>query len=116
MTIPTHDNESHVIHEWTSAGEILNSPKCRKQDRIGRAGLRAPQLRKEMSTADVVHYPFTVPNPDSTTTLNWTAEISVVGAIAGLASRMMSGIIKKLSGSFFECIKEKIEESERMQA
>ena len=68
------------------------------------------------SAVDVTSDMSLVANPDSTTTLNWTAEISVVGAIAGLASRMMSGIIKKLSGSFFECIKEKIEESERMQA
>jgi len=68
------------------------------------------------SAVDVTSDMSLVANPDSTTTLNWTAEISVVGAIAGLASRMMSGIIKKLSGSFFDCIKEKIEESERMQA
>ena len=68
------------------------------------------------SAVDVISEMRLVANPDSTTTLNWTAEISVVGAIAGLASRMMGGIIKKLSGAFFDCIKEKIEESERMQA
>ncbi len=68
------------------------------------------------SAVDVISDMSLVANPDNTTTLNWTADISVVGAIAGLASRMMGGIIKKLSGSFFDCIKEKIEESERMQA
>lgn len=68
------------------------------------------------SAVDVISEMSLVANPDKTTTLNWTADISVVGAIAGLASRMMGGIIKKMSGSFFDCIKEKIEESERMQA
>ena len=68
------------------------------------------------SAVDVTSDMSLVANLDSTTTLNWSAEISVVGAIAGLASRMMGGIIKKMSGAFFDCIKEKIEESERMQA
>ncbi len=68
------------------------------------------------SAVDVISEMHLTANPDNTTVLDWTADISVVGAIAGLASRMMGGIIKKLSGSFFDCIKEKIEESVRMQA
>jgi carbon monoxide dehydrogenase subunit G len=43
------------------------------------------------------------------TDLNWTADIVVVGTIASLASRMMGGITKKMTGIFFECVKSKIE-------
>ncbi len=68
------------------------------------------------SAVDVISEMHLKANPDNTTVLDWTADISIVGAIAGLASRMMGGIIKKLSGSFFDCIKEKIEESVRAQA
>jgi carbon monoxide dehydrogenase subunit G len=45
------------------------------------------------------------------TTLNWTADVAVVGTIAGLANRLMGGITKSLSGQFFNCIKTKIEEA-----
>ncbi len=68
------------------------------------------------SAVDVISEMHLSPNGDGTTVLSWTADISVVGAIAGLASRMMGGIIKKLSGNFFDCIREKIEESVRQQA
>jgi carbon monoxide dehydrogenase subunit G len=68
------------------------------------------------SAVDVISEMHLTTNPDNTTVLDWTADISIVGAIAGLASRMMGGIIKKLSGSFFECIREKIEESVHAQA
>ncbi len=68
------------------------------------------------SAVDVISEMSLKANPDNTTELDWTADISIVGAIAGLASRMMGGIIKKLSGSFFDCIREKIEESVRAQA
>ena len=46
---------------------------------------------------------------NGSTNLNWTADITVVGTIASLASRMMSGVTKKLTGDFFKCVKEKIE-------
>ncbi len=43
------------------------------------------------------------------TTLTWSADITIVGTIASLASRMMGGVTKKLTGVFFACVKEKIE-------
>ena len=46
---------------------------------------------------------------ENVTTLNWVADIVVVGTVASLASRMMSGMVKQLTTSFFNCIKEKIE-------
>jgi carbon monoxide dehydrogenase subunit G len=45
------------------------------------------------------------------TTLNWSADVSIVGAIAGLANRLMGGITKSLSTTFFNCIRTKIEEA-----
>ncbi len=45
------------------------------------------------------------------TTLTWTADVAIVGAIAGLANRLMGGITKSLSTQFFNCIKTKIEEA-----
>ncbi len=46
---------------------------------------------------------------DGTTELQWTADIIIVGTIASLASRMMGGVTKKLTGMFFTCVKSKIE-------
>ncbi|UCH61399.1 MAG: carbon monoxide dehydrogenase subunit G [Anaerolineales bacterium] len=43
------------------------------------------------------------------TELHWKADINVVGTIASLASRMMGGVTKKLTGMFFTCVKGKIE-------
>jgi len=46
---------------------------------------------------------------DGATELHWTADIQIVGTIASLASRMMVGVTKKLTGMFFTCVKSKIE-------
>jgi carbon monoxide dehydrogenase subunit G len=39
----------------------------------------------------------------------WTAEISVLGTIASLASRMMGSVTQKLTEEFFSCMKQQIE-------
>ena len=46
---------------------------------------------------------------DGATELHSTADIQIVGTIASLASRMMVGVTKKLTGMFFTCVKSKIE-------
>jgi carbon monoxide dehydrogenase subunit G len=46
---------------------------------------------------------------DGTTELKWAADITVVGRIASVASRMMSSVTKKLTTNFFECVKQQIE-------
>lgn len=46
---------------------------------------------------------------DGTTELQWTADVVVVGTIASLASRLMGSVTKKLSGEFFNCVKDQIE-------
>jgi uncharacterized protein len=45
------------------------------------------------------------------TELAWTADVNLVGSVAGLANRMLGGLTKKMSGAFFECFRQKIEES-----
>jgi len=45
-----------------------------------------------------------------TTELQWTADVAIVGTIAGLASRLMGPMTKQMSAQFFDCIKAKIEE------
>jgi carbon monoxide dehydrogenase subunit G len=46
---------------------------------------------------------------NGTTDLKWTADITIVGTIASLASRLMSPVTKKMTGIFFDCVKAKIE-------
>jgi carbon monoxide dehydrogenase subunit G len=43
------------------------------------------------------------------TDLGWVAEVTVVGTIASLASRMMGGVAKRVTNAFFDCVKKQIE-------
>jgi carbon monoxide dehydrogenase subunit G len=43
------------------------------------------------------------------TIMDWTADVSVLGTIASLASRMMGSVAQKLSGQFFDCVRAQIE-------
>ena len=61
------------------------------------------------SAVDVTSEMLLSADAEGGTDLNWTADIVVVGTIASLASRMMGGITKKMTGVFFECVKSKIE-------
>jgi len=44
-----------------------------------------------------------------TTVLDWSSDITVVGTIASLAARLMGSVTKKLTDTFFECARKKIE-------
>jgi carbon monoxide dehydrogenase subunit G len=44
------------------------------------------------------------------TDLAWAADVTVVGAIASLAARLMGGVTQRLTAAFFDCVKQKIEE------
>ncbi|HKY83321.1 MAG TPA: carbon monoxide dehydrogenase subunit G [Anaerolineales bacterium] len=61
------------------------------------------------STADVEAQMVLTERGPSTTELRWTAEVTILGTIASLASRMMGGVTQKLSAQFFECVKKNIE-------
>ncbi len=55
-------------------------------------------------------------NANNSTDLHWTADVSVVGSIATLASRLLGGVTKKMSGEFFACVKSKIETMSEVKA
>ena len=61
------------------------------------------------SAVDVIAVMNLSDGPDDTTELKWTADITIVGTIASLASRLMGPVTKKMTGIFFECVKERIE-------
>ncbi len=46
---------------------------------------------------------------DQATDLDWKADIIVVGQLASTAARLMSGVTRNLTASFFDCVKGKIE-------
>lgn len=48
-------------------------------------------------------------NHDQTTDLDWKADIIVVGQLASTAARLMSGVTRNITSSFFDCVKGKIE-------
>ena len=61
------------------------------------------------STADVEAQMTLVERGPSATELRWTAEVTILGTIASLASRMMGGVTQKLSAQFFDCVKKNID-------
>lgn len=61
------------------------------------------------SAADVTSEMVLHEQPEGGTRIDWTAEVVVAGKIAGLATRMMGGVSRKLSGQYFDCMKERIE-------
>jgi carbon monoxide dehydrogenase subunit G len=46
---------------------------------------------------------------EDTTDLEWKADIAIVGQLASTAARLMTGITRNLTASFFDCAKGKIE-------
>lgn len=80
---------------------------------------RVPQQRARIkahgdtpgSAVDVVTEMTLLNGPDgSSTELKWTADITIVGSIASLATRLMGPVTKVLTGRFFDCVKGKLEE------
>ena len=82
--------------EWIE----LDAPERAKMKARGSAPGSAVEATSEMKLAD---------GPDGTTEMAWTADVAVMGTIASLASRLMGSVTQKLTGEFFNCVKEKIE-------
>jgi carbon monoxide dehydrogenase subunit G len=61
------------------------------------------------SAVDVVSVMMLSDGPDGTTNLKWTADITILGTLASLASRLMGSVTQKLAGEFFNCFKKTIE-------
>ena len=61
------------------------------------------------SVVDVLSVMALSDGADGATELKWTADITILGTLASLASRMMGSVTKKLSTEFFHCFKKTIE-------
>ena len=61
------------------------------------------------SVADAVSEMKLSDSPDNATTVNWTADINVSGQLASLVSRLMVPVSQKLSNSFYEEVRRRIE-------
>lgn len=62
------------------------------------------------STADATAAMTLLPAEGETTELEWTADVSVQGTIASLASRLMGSMTQRLTGEFFNCVKKNVED------
>lgn len=60
------------------------------------------------STADV-ESTMILSEEDGSTKLAWTADVSIQGTIASLASRLMGSMTQRLTGEFFNCVKKHVE-------
>ena len=73
-----------------------------------RAGMKA-HATAPGSAVDVTAHMDLAAGPDDSTELGWSADVTVAGTIASLASRMMGGVSKKLTNDFFDCLKQQVE-------
>ena len=91
-----------VKAKFNGTGEFieLDAPNRAKIKGHGDAPGSAVDVISEMRLSD---------GPGATTELNWTADVIIVGMLASLAARMMGGMVKLLTGEFFNCVQKKIE-------
>lgn len=82
--------------EWLE----LDEPNQAKMKAHGTAPGSALDATAEMTLSD---------GSDDTTEMVWEADIVISGTIASLASRLMGSVTKKLTASFFDCMKKQIE-------
>jgi len=82
--------------EWLE----LEAPDRAKMKAHGNAPGSAADVVSEMKLSDA---------PNGGTQLNWTADVTIVGQLAGLAARLMGTVSQKLTAAFFDCVRKKIE-------
>lgn len=82
--------------EWLE----LDAPKHARMRAHGKAPGSTVDATAEMDLEAV---------DDQTTELNWTANVTIQGTIASLASRLMGSVTERLTGEFFNCVKDKVE-------
>jgi uncharacterized protein len=78
----------------------LEKPNRASMKAHGTAPVGAADATAEMTLED---------GPDGSTELTWTAQVTVAGTIAGLASRLLGGISTRVTAAFFACVRERIE-------
>ncbi len=49
---------------------------------------------------------------DNQTRMDWKAHVTVSGTIASVGARLMQGTVEKLTGQFFDCLKQKLQASD----
>jgi len=92
------------------SGEVeileLEEPDHAKLKAHGSASGSVADALSEMSLSD---------DPDGATLLHWTADVTVAGQLASLASRLMVPVSQKLAQVFYEQVRQRIE-TENMKA
>ncbi len=78
----------------------MDPPNRAKLKAHGKAPGSAVDALTEMNLSD---------GDDGSTDMKWWADVTVVGTIASLASRLMGSVTQKLTAEFFNCMKKKIE-------
>jgi carbon monoxide dehydrogenase subunit G len=78
----------------------LEEPDHAKLSARGSSGGSAADALSEMQLSD---------GPDGSTVVAWTADVTVSGQLASLASRLMRPVSQKLSNQFYEEIRRRIE-------
>ena len=78
----------------------LNEPNSAKIKAHGSASGSVADAVSEMRLSD---------GPDGSTVLDWTADVTVSGQLASLASRLMVPVSQKLAQVFYDQVKKKIE-------
>ena len=86
------------------SGEVeileLDEPNRAKLKAHGSATGSAADATSEMQLSD---------GPDGSTLVHWTANVTVAGQLASLASRLMVPVSEKLAGVFYDNVRKKIE-------
>lgn len=85
-----------VDAEWTD----VDPPNRARMKIDGKAPGSGVNGSSEMRLSDGEH---------GTTLLAWSADITIIGAIASLAARLMGPVTKTMTNAFFECVRKKIE-------
>ena len=78
----------------------LNEPDFAKLKAHGSASGSVADAVSEMRLSD---------GPDKATNVHWTADVSVSGQLASLASRLMLPVSQKLAQEFYDQVRQKIE-------
>jgi uncharacterized protein len=78
----------------------LDAPNRARMKMSGKAPGSAVNGSSEMVLSD---------GADGATLLTWSSDVTVVGAIASLAARLMGVVTQKLTSAFFDCVRAKIE-------
>lgn len=83
--------------EWLN----LEPPNRASMKVVGKAPGSVANAMSEMVLSD---------GEDGATVLDWSTDVTIVGAIASLAARLMGVVTQKLTDSFFQCVRAQIEE------